>query len=435
MSRGYFLKSRSLETRIIGLGIDRRKMTSLSSPLKELQSHLIDSLKAHKLAARPYYNKLWPITESESIEHAKSFNSSFRVYYLPRYIAKSEIRRLITQVPYICTAGDSYIQTQDLEVQESLSAARENFPGLINNQERRLSRCKCIASIAKCYAVGGFKSKVKPLPKSEIFDCIVVSGAGPQFEATYLDFADFILTEESHRNRLSRYSHFGHISESWTDIVKAAEKKEDFTPIGSGGSIEFVFHKGGYLVSMAECMHLWLTAFNDMVPMVSKRKSGYLKISAIGCGFFSDVARANTNIGTILMPILVKATETALKQHQYQSIAVIEFCDFSKTGAFAPTQKEISSVELIHGPRADILDFSSEVKEEMVMGLLNPSDCFACIGNETQYLSVESMIGDNTTIRSTQCYIWNEQCLNEEKYIAVGDPADQETSAVKDHHA
>ena len=401
------------------------RMLSLSSvmsgtSLTELQAQLISKLKAKELASQPYYNGEWQVSSEESTEHAKNLNGTFRVFYLEIYIKKAEIRRLITHVPYICTAGDSHIQTQDLKIQPSLEETRKRFPDLIRNEERRLSRSKCIASVAKCYATGGYKSQVKPLEKSKIFNCIVISGAGPQFEASYLDYADFIFTKDSHSSRLARYAHFGDVPSKWEDIVKAAQEQEGFIKIGPG---DYIFHMSGYLTSMTECMHLWLSAFDQMVNQLSTTQLGYFKISAIGCGFFSDVAGAGTNIGTTLMPTLVKATETALKANSYPSIASVEFCDFSRDGAFAPTTRYIENdgreIKLIHGPRSDVLDFSEKTKNDFVVGLLNPSDCFACVGNETRYLSVESMIGDNTTIRSTQCYIWNEQALDEEKYVPI----------------
>ncbi|MCJ1326756.1 hypothetical protein MMC10_003421 [Thelotrema lepadinum] len=390
-----------------------------TASLIELQRQLINKLKAIRLAAEPYHNELWQVGPQESVEDAKRLNQTFRVFYLQRYIERSEIRKLVTHVPYICTAGDSFIQTQDLKIQSSLEAARKSFPGLIDSEERRLSRSKCIASGAKCYAIGGYKSKVKPLGKTDIFDCIVISGAGPQFEAPYLDYADFIFTKRSHTSRLPKYAHFGDVPEKWEDIVKAAEEGSNFIKTGSG---KHMFHKTGYLTSMTECMHLWLSAFNQTIRQFGMRK-GYFKISAIGCGFFSDVAGAGVNIGTTLMPILVKATEAALRANSYPAIGCVEFCDFSGDGSFAPTTGCIKNgeqeIRLIHGPRSDVLDFPKEVVKDYVLGLLDPSDCFACVGNETRYLSVESMIGDNTTIRSTQCYIWNEQALDEDKYIPV----------------
>ena len=387
-----------------------------SMPRKELQASLIRKFNAQGLAEEPYHNDLWRVSKDEYLADAKKLADTVRVFYLPDYVGGSEILKTITHVPYICTSGDSYIQTQDQKIQPSLEAARKSYPDLISNNERRVSRGKCIASVARCYAIGGYKTQVQPLPRSDLFDCIVVSGAGPQFEAPYLDYADFILTEKSHGSRLKRYGRFGKIPDKWKDIVEASKSCEDFVRIGSG---ERVFHKAGYLVSMTECMHLWLTAFDQMIPLVSKELRGFFKISAIGCGFFSDVAGASTNIGTMLMPILVQATEAALEAHSYPNLARIEFCDFSKDGSFAPSGRSVNGVDTTHGPRSDVLDFSRDAKESYVVGLLNPSDCFACVGNETRYLSVESMIGDNTTIRHTQCYIWNSEVLEERNYIEV----------------
>ncbi|KAI4156309.1 MAG: hypothetical protein LQ340_000364 [Diploschistes diacapsis] len=386
--------------------------------LDQIRASLIQKLNAQVLAENPYYNGQWPVTREQSLEHIKEIAHTLRVFYLPRYfpLGTTEIRKLITCVPYICTAGDSYVQTQDQTVQSSLLEARRKFPDLISNEERRLSRAKCIASVAKCYAIGGYKNRLKPLKKSEIFDCVVISGAGPQFEASYLDFADFIFTKHSTGTRLKQYSSFGDIPDTWNNLVEAAAHGEHFLKIGSGSHI---FHKTGYLVSMTECMHLWLTAFDRMVQEHFQGRSGYFKISAIGCGFFSDVAGAGINIGTTLMPVLVKAIETACGNHSYPNIACLEFCDFSKDGSFAPTCSSINGIKTVHGPRSDILDFFPAAKKKFVVGCLNPSDCFACVGNETHYQSVESMIGDNTTIRLTQCYLWNRQVLDTFKYIEI----------------
>jgi len=56
-------------------------------------------------------------------------------------------------------------------------------------KERRLARNKCLASLESVYAVGGYKTPLQALAKEEVFEVVVVSGAGPQFEAEYLDYA------------------------------------------------------------------------------------------------------------------------------------------------------------------------------------------------------------------------------------------------------
>lgn len=189
---------------------------------------------------------------------------------------------------------------------------------------------------------------------------------------------------------------------------------------------------------MKECVGLWLRAFDDMVSRMPSegnegedggsewkrnRKKGYFKKTAIGTGFFADVVRSGINIGDTLMPLILRAVEEPLSAHSYPNIAAIEFPDFSGRGLFTPAQSRIKNakndIEFVKAPYRDVLDFDQETRERYVCGVLNPGDCFACVGNELGYGSVEAMIGNNTTVRRTQCYIWNEEVLDERLRIAV----------------
>ena len=398
------------------------------------QAAHISTLQAHGLSTDPYHNPRWPVDGKDSFLAATSFNPSLRVYYLSRYFpSPSSITPLLVHVPFICTGGDSDIETQDGQYQPSLAAARKAFPTLISDHQRRLSRNKCITSLARVYAVGGYRSPLKRFTKEDCFDCIVVSGAGPQFEAKYLDYADFVVTPADGRPsaRLPQYAHFGTIP-SAAEVARLAQTPDGgFVAIGGHGSGLFL-HAAGYLASMTECAHLWLSAFDDAVRRAGSAsasgdqppdgaKKGYMKVSAIGTGFFADVAGAGTNIGRTLMPLLLRAFEQALQRHAYAHVAALEFPDFSPGARFTPTRGAVNGVALVAAPRRDVLDFPAAVRRECVVGLLNPGDCFACVGNERGYASVEAMIGNNTTVRTTQCYVWNERILDEANYVPVDD--------------
>ena len=172
---------------------------------------------------------------------------------------------------------------------------------------------------------------------------------------------------------------------------------------------------------MTECMHLWLKAFDDSVGQIGGGRKGYMKVSAIGTGFFADVANIYINIGNLLMPLLLKAVPKAILSHDYSNIGVLEFPDFSGDGLFTPTEPELKGIKLVAAPDRDVLEFTSDTREKYMLGLLNLGDCFSCVSNELEYSSVEAMIGNNTTVRMTQCYIWNERILDQENWIAVED--------------
>ena len=387
---------------------------SRADKFREAQTDFIQEMNAERLASHPYHNEKWHINREESEEAARELKNTVRLYYSSKYIKPSELPNLIVRVPFVCIAGDSHIVTQD-QVQRAFDDAKAAFR-LISNEERRLSRNKCTASVAKVYATGGYKTTLKPLPKDDSFECIVISGAGPQFEAVYLDYADFIITPEGSK-RLSQYAHLGEIPDKWQEVLEAC--KDGSGRFSELDGYDVVFHRAGYLASMTECMHLWLTAFNDMVTRTGNGRTGYMKISAIGAGFFSDVADIGINIAYLVMPLLQEAVEAAIMNHTYSHIAALEFPDFSGKDLFRPRRPEVKGIKLIHAPRQDVMEFSEDVRKQYVLGILNPGDCFACVGNELGYSSVESMIGNNSTIRTTQCYIWNECILDERNYISV----------------
>ena len=395
------------------------------------QAQHIATLHAEKLSAHPYHNPRWPINGEDSSVAATSFNPSLRVYYLARYFpVPSSIPPLLVHVPFVCTAGDSHIETQDGRYHASLDAARQAVPSLITTTQRRLSRAKCVASLARVYAVGGYRTPLRPLAAAECFDCVVVSGAGPQFEAPYLDHADFVVEAGRPSARLPPYAHWGALPATAEDLERAAQTPDGGVLVIAGAPGRYL-HVAGYLASMAECAHLWLTAFDDTVRRVgastlpgepsSGPRKGYLKVSAIGTGFFADLAGGGPNLGRTLMPLLLRAVERALARRTYAHVAALEFPDFSPGGLFTPTAGAVNGVALVPAPRRDVLDFPAEAKREYVVGLLNPGDCFACVGNERGYGSVEAMIGNNTTVRTTQCYIWNERILDAANYVPVED--------------
>ncbi|MCJ1245953.1 hypothetical protein MMC30_003157 [Trapelia coarctata] len=212
--------------------------------------------------------------------------SSVRIYYLPQYLAPPQLTRLLTDVPYICTSGDSRIVCQNGKTYHSLKDVGAEHPYFLTPKERRLARNKCIASVARVFAVGGYKTPLRPLRSDEVLDAVVVSGAGPQFEAEYLNYADFFLSEDGKGGvlcaRLPEYEGLGAWPGRWEDVLRAcaeekgkAEGEREFVlfagrevegyPRSNGagewvsemvGRDSYVFHEGAYLRSMRVCVGL-----------------------------------------------------------------------------------------------------------------------------------------------------------------------------------
>lgn len=257
--------------------------------------------------------------------------------------------------------------------------------------------------------MGGYETLLRPLKAAESFEIVAVSSAGPQFEAEYLDDADFFLGEDGRGGvvcaRLGEYEGLGFWPGRWEEVLRVCEEDK-----GEGGR-EFILFKRGEVEGYPKA------------DEKGEREKGYFKVTAIGTGFFADVVRSGINIGDILMPLILRAVEQTLSTHSYPNIGAIEFPDFSGWGLFTPSQtgikNEKNDIGFVKAPYRDMLGYDKQTRERYVCRVLNPGDCFARVGNELGYGSVEAMIGNNATIMRTQCYIWNEEVLNEGLRIAV----------------
>jgi hypothetical protein len=369
---------------------DLSATNSWESKIRKYQNDIRKLMSGDTDLPPPYYNEMWKVKEGFAYTDSTKHMQTARVYYLPQYIDGMEIPQLISGVPMICTSGDRYIVTQDGKVQKNLATARTKFPFLITNEQRRRSRMKCIASSTKALGIKGYRSRLLALSPEDTFDCIVVTGAGPQFEADYLDFADLIVSKNNMRTRLECYSDLGPIPKTWEDI---RTNKDDFIEINRAE--DYVFHKAAYIKTMNESFYLWFKAFDDQVRLVDPEKKGIFQLCAIGCGFFADLPLhlSAGNIGRMLQPILVDCVVNVLENYRFPNIGAISFCDHSPNASFSPGRDVVQGIELIKAPKSDILEFNTTHKSKFILGLLNPSDCFALPGNEFNYGSVESEIG------------------------------------------
>lgn len=65
----------------------------------------------------------------------------------------------------------------------------------------------------------------------------------------------------------------------------------------------------------------------------------------------------------------------------------------------------------------DVLEFREEEIEKYLPAAINPSDAFALTGNEWGYGSVESMIGNNSSIRFDQVHHMNPLILDPSHHV------------------
>lgn len=149
----------------------------------------------------------------------------------------------------------------------------------------------------------------------------------------------------------------------------------------------------------------------------------------------------------------------------WRHLSVLELCDFSSTKTFtlAPAgagegqEAVVGGVRVLHSVRRGLLDFTAldadadptsaaaadatttagaagsaaaskaaEVEAAPIgaytPGVVNAGDCFAFPGNERGYGSVEAMLGENTSLRRNQVYLYNPWLLHEGSHVALRSP-------------
>lgn len=403
------------------------------------QAAIIEAQGAQYLADNAFVHPVVGLPRDEYMRLARRHNESAQVFYLSRYFSPNDITPLLTQVPAVCVDGDSHIVLQSGEVCSSLDEANALVrkkavastispsapaPALLTTEQRRLARNKCVASKVTVLAQGGYHEPLKRLRATERFDCVVVTGAGPQFESSYLDYADFILSSartETRRsatetadgvvsNRLQAFTHLGpQPPQSWSELKACARSAAEVVEAAKDLSRpldeipRFVFLEGtageglvldarALMESLMETVHLWLTAFDSSVaahaaqhaskglragcsekgaedgtPVSNSRARGYFKLTAIGSGFFASLPPPNqVNIGRIVQPLLLRAVMEVLRDksaaHLYSNIGAIEFPDFSGEELYTPDRPKMGRIHLVSAPRVSALDFDPEVR-------------------------------------------------------------------------
>ncbi|CAF9903646.1 MAG: hypothetical protein GOMPHAMPRED_000465 [Gomphillus americanus] len=438
---------------------------------------LIRRMEASPRTFNRYFSPIWlqwfgKLEQAQALvyQNLQEHLKTARVYYLPHFIAKTEIPRFLAAVPAMCTANDGMIHLQSsiagprsvvhdryqsdpsksirkgwlrdgnnysawtLDSENSttfhnLSQAIKVCPRLLNIFERRRSRMKCIASSVDIFATHGYvgKEPQRKTPKNIRQNIIAITGVAPQFGISYLDYADFILEEDMYCSRLECYQILGQLPPTWANLEETSiydnqkGNQRSFYMLSRGR----IFHAAGYLQTMKDSFFLWLRAFDDQVRRRSNDSKGYLQIPAMGCDTSSLLPPNGAEVedlADMLTPLLVQAIEQTLEDNYFPNITKIGFCDFSGKALFCPTRDYVQHVSLIPCPGVDLCQFDNDEYKKYVCGLLVPGNSFSLPGNELGYDSIEAQIGINTSLRVVQCYIHNENLIDPRNHIAVDGP-------------
>lgn len=270
---------------------------------------------------------------------------------------------------------------------------------LLTRRERRLARKIVVTSINTIYAQGGYgKSQfsLHPTPWS----AIIISAAGAQFEMDYLEAQDFIVEAGQSRdyNCLPYYKEY---KPAYNEI-----NPNDYDNIIRIGADYFM--KNIYREAIAGDILLMCKAFSSYVD----QGNGWLRLTALGMGFFADYYKTHNNIKDILLPLFIEALVSVVPKIP-SNIRVIEIHDFFNGGFWFTgvnsDRIKMGNVIFVHSKYVDVLSYPTQAIEKgYIIGLINAGDAFAWKGNEFTSQSVEAMIGNDTDLRVTQVIARND---------------------------
>lgn len=393
---------------------------------------------------KEWLSKLSPNLMKENTESA-------RVYFNPRYFSKKtppssafSLHRLLTKTAAISVEGDRAGHFQDgTPFPDPLffSRLKPGSPEGLSPEERLLASKKVITSTSSVLAVGGYPYHNPRENLAKPFQAGVISLVGSQFENTYLQYKMFMMDPHQQQVESRLFEHlYGDTPKDYESAQKALKNydlNDDlqrlrhglfFIARNSSGYFyttpfkknALIFHQTAYFNGLVEDVFLSLASTNKMAEYA--RKPAYLKATAVGMGFFARIDGAY-DIRSYLFPVYLRAFKHVLENHSFSHIKCIEFPVFEEKGqnSFSlifGNQTSINGIE-VHQSTLDVLAFSDAQKEQYYLCVLNPSDSNAFPGNEWGYGSVESAIGNNTTIRMDQVYLTNPDIIAPEKHIGI----------------
>jgi hypothetical protein len=173
-------------------------------------------------------------------------------------------------------------------------------------------------------------------------------------------------------------------------------------------------------------------------------RMGWLKLPRIGAGFFAHRRTSNgrrADPGNVVSRCLDDAVEFVLRTpDDFPNIHTIEMLRFdvhgrsSKTtrgrgllspdasAAIAKKERSVALLQVLSrsGARRVTLEYTNggllDIPEWQAstyrVGILNAGDAYSLVGNEMHYGSLEAMIGNDTSMRVDQVYLYNKHLLS-----------------------
>ena len=358
-------------------------------------------------------------------EDVNEYEEKTRVYYNLFWIAKDQVQRYIQNVCVTHSRRDFHMTTL------------VHPDTLLNKKERLRARKHILACTSKIYAIGGCGPFFRSLLSQDYQkSALILFFPVIDWDLQGLDTETFFILHEKHE----RYNRIRDKSM----LIKLP-----------GG---FFFDKNAYIYNTVEDLMLLLMSAEEEQLRQKKSKKLWIKLPPLGLG--PGVYTWNgIHIGIYLIEPFFWALLIALNAFQWTQIGVLEIVDITKQFAITPTWPEkVNNIQIVVKQQRDILDFSplttmynsmnntmnnlinndtnKDVKdssmqltgpkiEEYDPCIVCPGDVFAWPGNDFYDTCLNSMIGNNTSLRRMGSPFSNPFLQNSNVYVPVRVPIKQ----------
>lgn len=328
-------------------------------------------------------------------ENSSLFEENTRVYYNSFWINKDQIYRFINNV---CTTHSR----KDFHMTSIIDPEL-----LLNKKERLRARKHILALRCQIYALGGcgpFKRTL--LLKEQQKEALILFFPVVDWDLNGLDAETFFILHENHER------------------LKRIRDKNMLKKLPGG----YLFDENAYIYSVIEDIMLLLMSAEEEQLRQKRDKKLWIKLPPLGLG--PGVYTWNgIHIGIDLIQPFFWGVLIALNAFQWTKIGVLEIADISKNFCITPQWPEkINNIEIVVKQQRDILDFSpvfNKNETDYDPCIICPGDVFAWPGNEFHDTCLNSMIGNNTSMRRMGSPNSNISLQNSNVYVPIRIPMKQ----------
>ena len=352
------------------------------------------------------------VQEAVESEDGSLYAEKTRVYYNSFWIAPDAVQKYVNNVCVTHARRDVSMTT--------VVAPND----LLSVKERLRARKRVLTVRSTVYALGGcgpFPRTI--LPKNEHVETLIVFFPTIDWDLKGLEAESFFILNKGHER------------------MKKIRDKGMLLSLGQG----CYFDENAYACCVAEDVLLLLMAAEEEQLRQKRSKKLWIKLPPLGYG--PGVYSWNgLHIGPLLVRSFFWGVLCALNSYDWTRIGVLEIVDITKHFSLTPNWPSvINGVQIVSGRLRDILDFSSSTNTvdgptssgptsssvppvtedpsttnqepslaEYDASVVCPGDAFAWPGNELHDSCLNSMIGNNTSLRRMGSPLYNSalQCAN-----------------------